>query len=80
MSEPTLEEEVTVKLLSKEHLQEFNLRRNAVDQAKLNFYMIAAGYEAWAASLKKTYSLEGPFEVDTRTGQIKESPEVIDNG
>lgn len=62
--------EVHVKLLSAEDLQQFLLRRGAVDRAQLNLTMIIGGYEVWARDLRERYSLEGPFEVDPRTGQI----------
>ena len=65
-----------VQLLSPIDLREFVGRREAVSRAQLDLNMIIGGYEMWASDLRERYSIDGRFEVNPQTGEIKVLPEL----
>ena len=69
------DQERRVQLLSQEDLRGFIARREAVNRAQLDLNMIVGGYESWASDLRERYSIEGLFEVNPQTGEIKVLPE-----
>ncbi len=61
------------KALSREDLDAFIQKRGTVTRAQLDLNMIVSGYETWAASLRKKYSLtDEDFAVDQSTGKIQQ--------
>lgn len=58
------------KVLGPGDLNEFRVRRAAVDQAVLASAMIQAGYGAWADELRARYGIVGKFDVNLATGEI----------
>lgn len=61
-----------VKILSNVDLGQFVVRKGAIDQASNGLAMMKIGFKVWADEIRERYSLAGPFDVDMRTGELRE--------
>jgi hypothetical protein len=59
-----------VTMLSPEDLQEFNLRRVTLNNAKFQALMVEEAYALWSKNLREKYKLPVKFEIDPHTGVV----------
>jgi len=61
--------------LSAEDLQEFNLRRGTLHNAKFQSMMVEEAYITWSKNLRMKYDLPVKFTIDPQTGAVTPTPE-----
>jgi len=66
--------------LSPEDLDEFRMRRMAVEQSVVSTAMIQSGFRLWADEIRSKYFLEGKFDIDIQSGEVALRPEKDTDG
>jgi len=57
-------------VLSPEDLQEFDLRRVTLNNAKFQSLMVEEAWALWIKNLRTKYKLPERFEIDPNTGKV----------
>lgn len=60
--------------ISEQELNEFRLRRAALDQARALYAMVEEAYVAWNVRLMAQYGLQGRYTIDPADGIVREVP------
>ena len=72
----TLQSQPTGQVISEVDLEQFMAAKVIVDRARADLRMIVLGFEAIGSALRERYGIEGPYEINARTGQVIQVPEL----